>query len=1617
MSRSAQVGLVVVFLLAGAAHAATSVSGELRKWHKVTLTFDGPSTSETANPNPFTDYRLNVTFTNGGTTYVVPGYYCADGNAANSNASSGNKWRVHFAPDKIGTWSYSVSFRTGSNVATNDSATAGSSAGFMDGETGSFSIQATNKTGRDMRAKGRLEYVGEHYLRFAETGAYFFKQGADAPENFLAYQDFDGPFKSDGQKDNLIKDWAPHISDWQTGDPTWDGGKGKGIIGAINYLASEGLNVFSFLPMNINGDDRNVFPYLNYNERYRMDCSRLDQWEIVFEHGTKKGFFLHFKTQETENELLLDSGNLGNQRKLYYRELIARFSHHLALNWNLGEEINDASTAQKQAWAQYFYDNDPYHHHIVIHNGSNHYELLGNASKLTGFSKQTNLATFANVHSGVKDYITRSANAGKKWAVACDEPGDASHALRPDWDAGNSHEDGRKNGIWGAFLAGGYGCEWYFGYQHDHSDLTCNDWRSRDHFWDYCRHSLKFMNMEFSGATPLPVTQMTNDNGLSSNSNDYCFAKKGDVYVIMLKSGGTTNVDLGTVAASFDVKWFDPRNGGNLQNGTVTQVSGPGTKNIGNAPNNTSNDWVVLVRRTGVVTTYTLNVENGTGDGEYAEGETASISASIPSGKVLDKWAGDVATVANIYAASTTLTMPANDITVTATFKDAPSGIAVTGFTLINADTDTDIGPLTNNATLNLNTLPTTNLNVRAETSGTIGSVRFGYDGNANYQTESVAPYALAGDASGDYNAWTPTLGSHTLTGTPYSEASGGGTAGTALTVSFNVVNQVANTAPVIDSFPWADPNPVTLPSGTNLNVMAIDDGLPNPPGALSYTWSKVSGPGTVTFGSVNGGTNGYSCPASFSTAGEYTIRVTVSDGDLTDTDTVIVTVQSAGNVPPEVDFMAPVDGAIFTEGEGVEVEVNAIDPDGSIANVKLYVDGQLVRQENSAPYTWGPGQSDALLTNMVAGTHLLEAVATDNDSATTSASIQIVVLPPIAAIPLPGRVEAEDYRVGGEGVGYHDTTTGNTGGAYRTDDVDIQVTGDATGAFNVGWVAAGEWLAYDVDVQATGIYTVTARVATSNTTNKTLHIEVDGVDVTGAMTYNTGGAGWQVYQDVVATGVQLSQGLHTLKVVFDSASQNLNYIEVSTSTPVNVPPSVSLTAPSNGATFTAPASIAISANASDSDGTVTKVEFFAGSTKIAEDTTAPYSIAWNSVGAGSYVLTAVATDDDGASTTSAGIGVTVEPGNTVDAYQVNSGGGNATPFVADAYVSGGKTYSTGAAIDVSGVTDPAPQAVYQSERYGNFSYTFPDLEADASYTVRLHLAEIYFSATGKRVFNVSINGAQVLSNMDIYAVAGAKNKAIMQEFDVTADGSGQIAVQFSSVVENPKCSGIEILGGAVPPPPPPPNEDPSVNLTAPSNGANFTAPASITVSADASDSDGTVTKVEFFAGSTKIGEDTSAPYSISWNNVSAGNYTLTAKATDDDGASTTSEAVTVSINDPTPTLAVTSLTLVNADTNADIGPLEDGDTINFSVLPTRNLSVRANVSGSPGSVRFAYDGNGNYQTENYAPYALVGDTSGDYKPWTPTLGSHTLTATPYSGSNAGGTAGTAVTVSFTVTE
>lgn len=589
------------------------IRGELQKWHKVTFIFDGPATSEMTEYNPFLNYRLDVKFTQGDHSYTVPGFYAADGHAAETSATSGNKWMVRFTPDRTGEWQYHVSFKKGESIAVRRDL-AGESAAFMDGTSGTLRIENTDKSGRDNRAKGRLNYVGKPYLQFEETDAYFIKVGVDAPENLLAYTDFDAtPNVFD-----LRKKWEPHAIDFteEAQGFLWQGDKGKNLLGAIHYLASKGLNAFSFLTFNVDGDDRNVFPHLlkviaaEYEEyadvhknrnawntrvhKTRFDVSKLEQWERIFEFAETQGMFLHFKTQETETDHLMDSGKLGLESKLYYRELIARFGHHLALNWNLGEE-NTQSIEEVKKTADYINQMDPYKHHRVIHTypsqDGRYASLIGDQSALTGASLQLTDRHFRDVHDRVLNWRTKSDSAGRPWAIAVDEPGNAKFALLTD-EENRGHDSARVHGLWGALMAGGFGVEWYFGYASPHSDLTCQDFRSRDLFWDQNRVALEFFEND------LTFWKMKPSDHLTKDLRSWCMAREGEQYVVFIPPGlSTTSINLGKPKNRYSVRWYNPREGGAMKEGSVRKLKGGGMVDLGFPPSDKDKDWVVVIRK------------------------------------------------------------------------------------------------------------------------------------------------------------------------------------------------------------------------------------------------------------------------------------------------------------------------------------------------------------------------------------------------------------------------------------------------------------------------------------------------------------------------------------------------------------------------------------------------------------------------------------------------------------------------------------------------------------------------------------------------------------------------------------------------------------------------------------------------------------------------------------------------------------------------------------------------------------------------------------------------------------------------------------------------------------
>ncbi|MEO0574498.1 MAG: Ig-like domain-containing protein [Pseudomonadota bacterium] len=582
-------------------NGSCTAGGDLRQWHRAAIECTGFSASED-DASTFTDYRFDVTFTQGGNTITVPGHFAADGNAADSGASAGDTWRAYFSPPTTGTWQYAVSFRTGANIAVNEAPNAGAAMDVIDGISGTLNVAAAPSPSTDMRTRGLLQHRdGERYMRFAGTDAVYIEGGMDSPENIFGYSEFDNTTKfSDANScKGILHDFAPHSGDWNNGDPQWGGNRGRSLIGLINYISSTGVNAIYIMMNTVRGDGCDAHPWLEYNAsgtEKRFDVSKLDQWERALTHMTANGILIHVMTQETENDQLLNGGNLGVERQLYYRELISRFGHHPALQWNLGEE-NTNTPAQQRAFADFIRAQDPYDHPIFMHtypNEKDRYDdLLGHATfdgpTLQYGAISTDPSSTTGLYGAAADWISRSTQAGKTWVVTATEAS-GNNAPTPN-TAVTSRQ--RVYWMWASVMSGGAGFEWYLkndGAGHAY-DLAVEDLREFDAHWLQSGHLVRFFRDTLQVDLGIDLQQLTPDNAVTSSNTDWVLADSGNAYLIYLREGGGTDINLPD-NASYDVLWFNPRTGTQMAGNTL---QGQGNQFVGMPPSDSSEDWAVVV--------------------------------------------------------------------------------------------------------------------------------------------------------------------------------------------------------------------------------------------------------------------------------------------------------------------------------------------------------------------------------------------------------------------------------------------------------------------------------------------------------------------------------------------------------------------------------------------------------------------------------------------------------------------------------------------------------------------------------------------------------------------------------------------------------------------------------------------------------------------------------------------------------------------------------------------------------------------------------------------------------------------------------------------------------------
>jgi PKD repeat protein len=610
--------------------------------------------------------------------------------------------------------------------------------------------------------------------------------------------------------------------------------------------------------------------------------------------------------------------------------------------------------------------------------------------------------------------------------------------------------------------------------------------------------------------------------------------------------------------------------------------------------------------------------------------------------------------------------------------------------------------------------------------------------------------------------------------------------------------------------------------------------------GALSYSWNFGDGTPAVT---------GTLTPShTYAIYGTYTATLTVTDlaGDTAQSSTTV----TVKDVAPTVTIGGPYSG---TSGSAIAFTASATDPSP---------------QEVAAGFTYawkfGDGSTSTLQnpshTYASSGTYTVTLTVTDEDGVSTKTATTATVTTGLAVSAGPSPSGNE-----GSAIAFTGTASGGTG------------TLSYSWSFGDGSAAVTGTLTPTHTYAIYGSYTATLTVTDSagHTVQSSTTVTVNDVAPTVTVGDPTGIAGTAIPFTASATDPSPQEVAAGFKYSWNfgdgttSTAQNPSHVfttggtftvtvtatdedGVSASTSTAVTVIAVAPAPTGVSAVGGNAQIVLSWTASAG---ATSYNIYRSTTKGGEGST-PYqtgitATTFTDTGLTSgttYYYEVTAVNTAGESSTSTEVSATTTAAGSGPILAIASAGPATGAFVADTDYSGGQTSSFTSVVNTSNVPSNVPASVFDYQRYGNFTYTLPNLTAGTSYTVVLFFAETYFGSAGSRTFNVTINGAQVLTNFDIYATAGGSNIAVAEQFTATANSSGNIVVQFTSVVNNAALNGIEVLSTA------------PVVVTAPAAPAGLTATGGSTQAVLSWTASTGATSYDIYRSTTSGGEG-STPY------------------------------------------------------------------------------------------------------------------------------------------------------------
>ncbi len=707
-----------------------------------------------------------------------------------------------------------------------------------------------------------------------------------------------------------------------------------------------------------------------------------------------------------------------------------------------------------------------------------------------------------------------------------------------------------------------------------------------------------------------------------------------------------------------------------------------------------------------------------------------------------------------------------------------------------------------------------------------------------------------------------------------------------------------------------------------------VGSGIANGSGQFTVPVSGVPSGSAVTATSTDSAGN----------TSEFSVNVAVTGG--------------TSNTPPTVGINSPANGATIDGSLTISVNASDIQDAAGTLDVEVRIDGG----------TWQPAIWNGVVgryqylwdtTTVANGSHTIEARATDSQDAVATAgpinvSVDNEVVPNYT---LPALIQAEDYNQGGEGVGYHDTTAGNSGNRYRTDDVDIETCTDPANpsgqtCYNVGWTAAGEWLAYSVRVPSAGNYTFALRVATPSS-GRTVQLQIDGANL-GATIAVPDTDGYQAWTTVSVVRA-LPAGDHELRLLINGTNININSLEIMAAA-ANTPPSVTIATPADGATVSGTTTIGVTASdAQDVVGTLgVEIRIDGGSWQLAAWNAGAnrYQYDWNTttVANGSHTIEARATDSNNASDTDGPI--TVNVNNEVVPDFVLPTTIQAEDYNAYNDTTAGNTGGRYRFDDVdietcSDPTTPGGTTCYNIGWTAAGEWLAYDVRVPTagSYTFALRVA----TPSNGRTVQIQLDGSNLGAPVAVPNSGGYQAWSTVTVVRSLPAGDHELRLVLSSTNLNLNYLTVTSGGSS--------NTAPSATIATPSNGTTVSGTTTIGVAAsDAQDAAGTLNVQVRIDGGTwqaAIWHAGTGRYQYSWNTttVANGNHTIEARAVDSASATGTSSQISVTVNN----VSGTAVALPATIQVEDYSNFHDSDAGNTGgAYRNDDVDIAACADGSP---------------------------------------------------------------------